>query len=147
MTEEEIEKVQTIVNSEIRHNHIVNPDIMPYKQAIKEGATALFDEKYGDEVRVLKIGSRSSAPSFAAARTFRQRGNRLLPGSFGIQYRRRHPPYRGRYRQGSRTVDKNNVINLKNEIQSIQAELDKERRRIVALPARTGETAGRCAAG
>lgn len=56
MTQEEIEEVQRIVNHEIRNNLPVSPCQTPYKQAIKEGAIALFDEKYGDEVRVLKIG-------------------------------------------------------------------------------------------
>jgi alanyl-tRNA synthetase len=56
MTPEEIQRVQHIVNEEIRKNLIVNTDQMNYKQAVAEGATALFDEKYGDLVRVVKIG-------------------------------------------------------------------------------------------
>ena len=56
MMPEEIEEVQHIVNEKIRRNLPVYDAEMPYKQAIKEGAVALFDEKYGDVVRVLKIG-------------------------------------------------------------------------------------------
>jgi alanyl-tRNA synthetase len=56
MTEEEIDKVQCLVNEKIRHNLPVYDQDVPYKQAIEEGAIALFDEKYGDIVRVLKIG-------------------------------------------------------------------------------------------
>ncbi|MFC1874903.1 alanine--tRNA ligase [Chloroflexota bacterium] len=56
MTQEELDEVQRIVNQEIRHNLPVSPSHIPYKQAIKEGAIALFDEKYGDVVRVLRIG-------------------------------------------------------------------------------------------
>ena len=57
MTPEEILEVQRIVNEKIRENLIVNAEQMPYKQAVADGATALFDEKYGDIVRVIKIGS------------------------------------------------------------------------------------------
>jgi len=56
MTEEEIQKVNHIVNEKIRQNLAVYDEDIPYKKAIEEGAIALFDEKYGDVVRVLKIG-------------------------------------------------------------------------------------------
>ncbi|HEX78708.1 MAG TPA: alanine--tRNA ligase, partial [Dehalococcoidia bacterium] len=56
MTQQELDEVQRIVNEEIRNNLAVSPCNIPYKQAIKEGAIALFDEKYSDMVRVLKIG-------------------------------------------------------------------------------------------
>jgi len=56
MTPEEIQEVQRIVNEKIRQNLTVRSEQAPYKQAIKNGAIALFDEKYGDTVRVLKIG-------------------------------------------------------------------------------------------
>ena len=55
-TREEIEEVQRIVNEKIRHNLIVCDEDILYKKAIEEGAIALFDEKYGDVVRVVKIG-------------------------------------------------------------------------------------------
>ena len=56
MMPEEIEKVNRIVNEKIRQNLRVYSEETSYKKAIKEGATALFGEKYGDVVRVLKIG-------------------------------------------------------------------------------------------
>ena len=56
MLPEEIQKVQHIVNENIRRNLEVYAEEMAYKQAVEEGATALFDEKYGDKVRGLKIG-------------------------------------------------------------------------------------------
>jgi alanyl-tRNA synthetase len=56
MLPEEIEKVQVIVNQHIRQNLEVYAEEMSYPEAVKEGATALFDEKYGDNVRGLKIG-------------------------------------------------------------------------------------------
>ncbi|MFC1932115.1 alanine--tRNA ligase [Chloroflexota bacterium] len=53
---EEISEVQHIVNERIRQNLAVYDEGVPYKKAIEEGAIALFDEKYGDVVRVLRIG-------------------------------------------------------------------------------------------
>ena len=56
MTEEEIQKVNNIVNNKIRQNLRVYDEEISYKKAVEEGAIALFDEKYGDIVRVIKIG-------------------------------------------------------------------------------------------
>jgi alanyl-tRNA synthetase len=53
---EQIQEVEHIVNDKIRQNLRVYDQEIPYKQAIEEGAIALFDEKYGDVVRVVKIG-------------------------------------------------------------------------------------------
>ena len=56
VSREEIIAVERLVNAEVRRNLDVTADVMPYKQAISSGAMALFGEKYGDEVRVLRIG-------------------------------------------------------------------------------------------
>ena len=56
LTNEKIEKIQHIVNERIRQNLRVYDEDIPYKKAIEEGAIALFDEKYGDVVRAVKIG-------------------------------------------------------------------------------------------
>jgi alanyl-tRNA synthetase len=56
MLPDEVKRVQQIVNEKIRQNLRVYDEEIPYQQAINEGAIALFDEKYGDTVRVLKIG-------------------------------------------------------------------------------------------
>jgi alanyl-tRNA synthetase len=56
MMQEEIQKVQHIVNENIRRNLEVYAEEMSYQKALEQGATALFDEKYGDKVRGLKIG-------------------------------------------------------------------------------------------
>ncbi len=53
---EEIEEVNRIVNDKIRQNLRVYDEDIPYKKAVEEGAIALFGEKYGDIVRVVKIG-------------------------------------------------------------------------------------------
>ena len=56
MLGEEIESVQRLVNEKIRQDLPVYDETLPYKQAISEGVIALFDEKYGNTVRVLRIG-------------------------------------------------------------------------------------------
>jgi len=56
MMPEEIAEVQRIVNEGVRANLPVYDEEIPYPQAITEGAIAIFDEKYGDVVRVLRIG-------------------------------------------------------------------------------------------
>jgi alanyl-tRNA synthetase len=56
ITEEELKEIQRQVNEWIRQNLRVEAKILPYKQAIAEGAIALFEEKYGEEVRMLEIG-------------------------------------------------------------------------------------------
>jgi alanyl-tRNA synthetase len=57
MTEEQIRKVEALVNAEILANAGTQARIMPIDEAQKLGAMMLFGEKYGDEVRVLDIGS------------------------------------------------------------------------------------------
>ncbi|MFT5532735.1 MAG: alanyl-tRNA synthetase [Burkholderiaceae bacterium] len=57
LTAEEIRQVELIVNREILANVATEARIMGYDDAVKYGAMALFGEKYGDEVRVLGIGS------------------------------------------------------------------------------------------
>jgi alanyl-tRNA synthetase len=57
LTAEEIAKVETIVNREIIDNHATQAQHMSFDDAVKHGAMALFGEKYGDEVRVLDIGT------------------------------------------------------------------------------------------
>jgi alanyl-tRNA synthetase len=57
MTNEEIRKVETLVNAEILANAATEAKVMPLADAQKTGAMMLFGEKYGDEVRVLSIGS------------------------------------------------------------------------------------------
>ena len=59
MTEEEIEKVENIINDKILEAINVNIMELPIEEAKKLGATALFGEKYGDIVRVVKVGDYS----------------------------------------------------------------------------------------
>jgi len=57
MTRAEIETVEAEVNAHIRANEPVGIRLMTPDAAIEAGAMALFGEKYGDEVRVLSMGS------------------------------------------------------------------------------------------
>jgi alanyl-tRNA synthetase len=57
MTAEEIREVEEIVNREILANVATKAQVMGFDDAVKHGAMALFGEKYGDEVRVLDIGT------------------------------------------------------------------------------------------
>ncbi|GAH02660.1 unnamed protein product, partial [marine sediment metagenome] len=56
LTGEQIAEVNRIVNDKIRQNLKVYAEDIPYKKAMEEGVIALFDEKYGDIVRAVKIG-------------------------------------------------------------------------------------------
>jgi alanyl-tRNA synthetase len=57
MSAEQIATVEEIVNREILDNAQTQARVLPLEQAQKLGAMMLFGEKYGDEVRVLDIGS------------------------------------------------------------------------------------------
>jgi alanyl-tRNA synthetase len=56
ITEEQLNEIQRQVNEWIRQNLKAEAKVLPYKQAIAEGAIALFEEKYGEEVRMLEVG-------------------------------------------------------------------------------------------
>jgi alanyl-tRNA synthetase len=57
LSAEQIAEVEAKVNKEILENHATKAQHMSFDDAVKHGAMALFGEKYGDEVRVLDIGT------------------------------------------------------------------------------------------
>ncbi len=57
VSDEQLVHIEQIVNAKICENIVVDSDVMPYEQAIEDGALALFGEKYAEEVRVLRMGS------------------------------------------------------------------------------------------
>jgi alanyl-tRNA synthetase len=59
MTAAEISRVEDMVNAYIMDNNPVTTNLMQITEAIEAGATALFDEKYGDAVRVVRVGDAS----------------------------------------------------------------------------------------
>ena len=60
MTAEQVREVERLVNAQIRANNKVSAQVMAKDDAMKVGAMALFGEKYGEEVRVLRIGEFST---------------------------------------------------------------------------------------
>lgn len=60
MQTSEIHQVENLVNGQIRKNHEVATQLMAYDEAVKQGAMALFGEKYGDTVRVVSMGDFST---------------------------------------------------------------------------------------
>lgn len=70
LSEQEIARVEAIVNAEVLSNQAAVAQTMSYDDAVKGGAVALFGEKYGDSVRVLDIGfSRELCGGTHVART------------------------------------------------------------------------------
>lgn len=57
LTEEEIRGIERIVNQAIQESIPVITDILPIQEAKLSGALSMFDEKYGDEVRVVSMGN------------------------------------------------------------------------------------------
>ncbi len=134
MTQEELGKVQRIVNEEIRHNLPVSPCHIPYKQAIKEGAIALFDEKYSDVVRVLRIGEPAVSAELCGGTHVSATGE---IGFFHILSEfsvggglRRIEAVTGR---GAEQVIEQKIDTLKSEISAKQAELKAEHGRVRAM--------------
>ena len=60
ISSDEIEKIETYVNSMVEKKSDVKTRLMTPKEAVENGALALFGEKYGDEVRVLSMGDEES---------------------------------------------------------------------------------------
>jgi len=56
LSKEEIRKVEELVNEKIRENLPVSVKEMAYQEAIRSGAIAIFEEKYGERVRVISAG-------------------------------------------------------------------------------------------
>lgn len=56
LSSEQIQTIEYLVNKKIRENTPVETEVMSVEQAVSSGAMALFGEKYGKDVRVLKMG-------------------------------------------------------------------------------------------
>jgi alanyl-tRNA synthetase len=74
LTEKQLNEIQMQVNEWIRQNLTVEAKILPYKQAIAEGAIALFEEKYGEEVRMLEIGEPATSKELCGGTHVRSTG-------------------------------------------------------------------------
>jgi alanyl-tRNA synthetase len=56
LSKEEIHRVESLVNEKIREDIPVGTRVTTLEEGIREGATAIFEEKYGEKVRVIEIG-------------------------------------------------------------------------------------------
>jgi alanyl-tRNA synthetase len=57
---EQLKQIEALVNEQVRSNHDADVRVLPYDEAIAAGALAFFGDKYGDKVRVLKLGDFST---------------------------------------------------------------------------------------
>ena len=56
LTEDQLAQIEQLINEQIRLNTQAETKVMNYDEAVNSGAVALFGEKYGDQVRVLRFG-------------------------------------------------------------------------------------------
>jgi len=59
ITDAEMHRIETLANNMIRSNLPVHTNVLPIAEALQTGATAVFDEKYGEVVRVVALGEAS----------------------------------------------------------------------------------------
>ncbi len=86
MTPEQIELVERLVNEAVAADYRVIPAIKPRDEAIAEGATAIFSEKYGEEVRTIAIEDPNcSLPEGAGGEAGQQRYSYELCGGTHLQ--------------------------------------------------------------
>jgi alanyl-tRNA synthetase len=60
LTVDELEAIEDLANQWIAENHTSMTRLLSYNDAVEQGAMALFEEKYGDEVRVVSFGGCST---------------------------------------------------------------------------------------
>ena len=56
VTAEELHQIEGMVNAAVRRNYETESTVMPFREAMDAGALAFFGDKYGEEVRVLRMG-------------------------------------------------------------------------------------------
>jgi alanyl-tRNA synthetase len=148
MTPEEIKQVQHIVNEKVRQNLAVCGEQMAYKEAVAAGAVALFDEKYGDVVRVMTIGEPAVSTELCGGTHISYTGeigyfHILSESSIGAGLRRIEA-VTGREAENyieqdlSRIQDIAQILeassdNVQSKVEGILAELDKERKIVLSL--------------
>ena len=134
LTEKQIAEVNRIVNEKIRQNLKVYDENLPYKEAIEAGAIALFDEKYGDVVRVLKIGEPFVSAELCGGTHVSATGeiglfHIISEGSIGAGLRRIEA-VTGRRAEG---YVGQRLTESQKAAEKLEAELDRERKRLQAL--------------
>ena len=134
LTKEQIAEVNHIVNEKIRHNLRVSAEDIPYKKAIEAGAIALFGEKYGDTVRVIKIGEPRVSAELCGGTHVTATGEigsfRIIGESSIGAGLRRIEAVTGR---GAEAFIEKHILELEKIAENRDAELEKERRHSLAL--------------
>jgi alanyl-tRNA synthetase len=134
LTEKQIAEVNRIVNEKIRQNLRVYDEDMDYRGAIEAGAIALFDEKYGDMVRVLKIGEPFVSAELCGGTHVNATGeiglfHIISENSIGAGLRRIEA-VTGR---GAEEYVSQRLADSAKAAEKLEAELDKERKKTLAL--------------
>ncbi len=148
LTKEEVEQVNYIVNDKIRQNLPVYDQTVPYQRAIDEGAIALFDEKYSDEVRVVKVGEGAISAELCGGTHVDATGEIgffqiVSEGSIGASLRRIEA-VTGRGAEELFKAQSDTLHNVakslgvsasevQDKVSNLVVELDKERRRALSL--------------
>ncbi|MCK4863020.1 MAG: alanine--tRNA ligase, partial [Dehalococcoidales bacterium] len=148
MTPEEIKAVQRIVNEKIRRNLRVYDEETDYKKAIDAGVIALFDEKYSDIVRVMKIGEPVVSAELCGGTHVASTGeigyfHIISEGSIGAGLRRieavtgrEAEAFVERYLSGLEDIAQTlytSPENVGGKLADLVAELDEERKRALSL--------------
>jgi len=55
LTRDELTRIEAIINEQVRLNRPLTTQVLPYDEAVRQGAIALFGEKYGDMVRAVRV--------------------------------------------------------------------------------------------
>jgi alanyl-tRNA synthetase len=148
MKPEEINEVQHIVNEKIRQNLKVFDEESSYQDAVKAGAIALFDEKYGDTVRVMKIGEPTVSAELCGGTHVDYTGeigyfHIVSEGSIGAGLRRIEA-VTGRgaevyvdsrlasVEEIARSLD-TNPDDARNKVADLISELERERRKVLSM--------------
>ena len=96
---EQLKEIEALVNEQVRLNHDADIRELPYDQAIAAGALAFFGDKYGDKVRVLKLGD-FSTELCGGTHVGRVGRHRPVQDRQRGRHRGRRAPHRGRHGPG-----------------------------------------------
>ncbi len=128
LTPEELARVEEEVNEAILLDAPVVTEVLPLEAARAKGATALFGEKYGDEVRVVEVpGVSMEFCGGTHLRATGQAGSFLLLSESGVA-------------AGTRRIEAATGLNALHQVRAMRGELEEGLR---ALKAKPGELAGR----